>query len=213
MNQASESKEYFQKVASGWDNLRKTFFFDCLGDRAIAVAKVTKQMTAVDVGCGTGFVSSGLVKVAGRVIGIDNSSKMLKVAQKNLSGYKNFSTRLGEIENLPLAANSAERVFANMVLHHAFYPDRAIREWVRILKPNGILIITDADQHHHQWLKTEQHDLHLGFDRNQIRQWLKAVGLKQVSVGSAQEKCCPTSQKGERVSISIFLASGIKDKT
>jgi SAM-dependent methyltransferase len=101
-------------------------------------------------------------------------------------------------------------VLANMVLHHAPDPPRAIREMSRVLKPGGRLVITDADSHEHEWLRTEQHDRWLGFDRADIVRWFGEAGLLEVSVMDTTELCCPTSECGTKAAITIFLARGVK---
>jgi ubiquinone/menaquinone biosynthesis C-methylase UbiE len=101
-------------------------------------------------------------------------------------------------------------VLANMVLHHAPDPARAIQEMVRVLKPGGTLVITDADAHTHEWLLTEQHDRWLGFEREEVASWFRAAGLNQVSVSDTKEICSPSSQCGTQAAITIFLARGRK---
>ena len=78
------------------------------------------------------------------------------------------------------------------------------------LPPGGRLVITDADTHTHEWLRTEQHDRWLGFDRAEIARWFEEAGLEQVSVGDTEELCCPTAECGTKAEITIFLARGRK---
>jgi len=101
-------------------------------------------------------------------------------------------------------------VLANMVLHHAPDPPRAISEMARALKPGGTLVITDADTHTHEWLRTEQHDRWLGFDRADIARWFRDAGLDNVSVNDTHELCSPSSQCGTKTAITIFIAQGRK---
>jgi ubiquinone/menaquinone biosynthesis C-methylase UbiE len=104
-------------------------------------------------------------------------------------------------------------VLANMVLHHAPDPPRAIREMARGLKPGGTLVITDADSHTHEWLRTEQHDRWLGFERDDVARWFHDAGLEDVSVGDTHELCRPSSECGTKASITIFLAQGRKSQS
>ena len=80
----------------------------------------------------------------------------------------------------------------------------------RALKPGGRLVITDADTHKHEWLRTEQHDRWLGFDRADIARWFQEAGLENVTVGDTQEICSPTSTCGTKAAITIFIARGVR---
>jgi ubiquinone/menaquinone biosynthesis C-methylase UbiE len=205
----SDTKEYFDKVADQWDTMRRQFFGEGVRRAAIAAAEVKPGMIVADVGTGTGFLAEAAVNAGARVIGIDISDGMLAQVSSRLAS-RNFEARLGDTAALPLADGEADAVLGNMVLHHAEDPPAAIREMARALKPGGRLVITDADTHSHEWLRTEQHDRWMGFDRGDIRRWFAAAGLKDVTVGDTHEICSPTSNCGTQAAITIFIATGTR---
>jgi ubiquinone/menaquinone biosynthesis C-methylase UbiE len=203
------TREYFDQVADKWDEMRRTFFGDGVRRQAVAAAGITAGQLVADVGTGTGFLAEAALDAGARVIGIDNSAGMREQVAARFAG-RPFEARDGDTEALPLDAAEVDAVLANMVLHHAPDPPAAIREMTRVLKPGGILVITDADTHTHEWLRTEQHDRWLGFDRADIARWFRDAGLHDVTVGDTQELCSPTSTCGTRAAITIFLARGCK---
>ena len=207
---SNETREYFDSVAAKWDEMRSAFFGEGVRAAAIAASDITPSSIVADVGVGTGFLSTGALAAGARVIGIDSSDRMLEEARKRFA-REHFEARVGEIDALPLTTGEVDVVLANMVLHHAPDPPRAIREMSRVLKPGGRLVITDADTHEHEWLRTEQHDRWLGFDRGEIARWFADAGLIEVSVSDTTELCCPTSEcSGTKAAITIFLAKGVK---
>ncbi len=205
----SDTREYFDKVADQWDAMRQRFFGDGVRRAAIAAAGVGPGMVVADIGTGTGFLAEAALDAGARVIGVDISEGMLAQVTSRLAG-REFEARSGGTAALPLADNEADAVLGNMVLHHAEDPPAAIREMTRALRPGGTLVITDADAHSHEWLRTEQHDRWMGFDRADIRQWFEAAGLRDVSVGDTHEICSPTSNCGTQAAITIFIARGSK---
>jgi ubiquinone/menaquinone biosynthesis C-methylase UbiE len=206
------TREYFDEVASRWDEMRRQFFGDGVRRAAIAAAGVRPGMVVADIGIGTGFLAEGALDAGARVIGIDVSEAMLALARTKFEG-RPFEGRRGDTDHLPLDDGEADAVVANMVLHHAPDPAGAIREMARALKHGGTLVVTDADTHTHEWLRTEQHDLWLGFARGDVASWFLDAGLDDVTVGDTQERCCPTSSCGTQANISIFLARGRKPAT
>lgn len=208
----SNTREYFDNVAGQWDEMRRQFFGEGVRRTAIAAAGVKPGMTVADVGTGTGFMAEAALNAGARVIAIDLSAGMLDQVSLRLRG-RNFEARQSTDTDLPLGKAEVDAVVANMFLHHAEDPAATIAQLARALKPGGRLVITDADSHTHEWLRTEQHDRWLGFERRDVAKWFRDAGLEEVSVGDTQEICSPTSNCGTKAAITIFLARGVKPRT
>lgn len=205
------SKKYFDDVASKWDKMQSTLFSNKVREVAVGTAKVQQGLTAADIGAGTGFITEELLKHNIKVVAIDQSADMIEEMKKRFCCRNDVDYKVGEAENLPLENEAVEYVFANMYLHHVEKPPEAIKEMVRILKPGGKIVITDADEHSYEFLRTEQHDRWLGFKRDDIKRWYAEAGLKNVKIDCVGADCCPTSENsGERVAITIFYAIGEK---
>jgi ubiquinone/menaquinone biosynthesis C-methylase UbiE len=203
------TREYFDQVAADWETMRRQFFGEGVRRAAIAAAGVRPGMTVVDVGTGTGFLAEEAIAQGARVIGVDISEGMLEQVSTRLAG-RPFEARHSDGSDLPIVEGEADVVLANMFLHHAEDPPAAIARMVGALKPGGRLVITDADSHTHEWLRTEQHDRWLGFDRADIERWFREAGLVDVTVGDTEEICSPTSTCGAKAAITIFIARGEK---
>lgn len=208
----TDTREYFNEVAAQWDTMRKQFFGEGVRRAAIAAAGIRPGATVADVGTGTGFLAEAALDQGARVIGIDISEGMLDQVSTRLSG-RPFEPRQTDGTELPLADAEVDAVLANMFLHHAEDPSATIARMARALKPGGTLVITDADTHTHEWLRTEQHDRWLGFDRADIARWFRDAGLAEVTVADTQEICSPTSTCGTKAAITIFLARGVRPAT
>ena len=204
-----QTQEYFDGIADKWDEMRRAFFGEGVRRAAVDAAGVGPGQIVADVGTGTGFIAKAAIDAGARVIGIDNSEGMLAQVRERFAG-RAFEARQGDTDALPLADGEMDAVLGNMVLHHAPDPAGAIREMARALKPGGRLVITDADTHNYEWLRTEQHDRWLGFERADIARWFNEAGLADVSVGDTHEMCTPSSACGTKAAITIFLARGTK---
>lgn len=204
------SKAYFDQIAQDWDRIRSEFFSENVRVSALIAAGARAGQTALDAGAGSGFVTEALLRAGLRVIAVDQSESMLTELARRFSNGQ-VETRVGEAAALPLEDASVDHAFANMFLHHVEDPAAAIQDLARTLKPGGRLVITDLDEHTHEFLATEQHDRWLGFRREDVAAWFKAAGLQNVSVRDVGEKCCSGSScSSDRAEISIFLAVGQK---
>ena len=203
------SKQYFDEVAKEWDSVRQSFFSEAVREKALDLAAVAAGGIAVDVGSGSGFITEGLVRRGVNVIAVDRSEAMLSEMRKKFTGRDQIDYRVGEAEDLPVEAEAANYVFANMLLHHVEFPARAIGEMARVLKLGGRLVFTDLDEHDLKELQEQHHDRWPGFKRDAVRRWLTEAGLRNVVVESTGESCCAeTVCVGGVKGLSIFIASG-----
>ena len=111
-------------------------------------AQIKAGDTVVDLGSGAGndaFVARSIVGETGKVIGIDFTDKMIEKARANAKAlnFTNVEFRQGDIENMPLAGNSADVVVSNCVLN--LVPDKklAFAETFRVLKKGGHFSVSD----------------------------------------------------------------------
>lgn len=202
------SQTYFDAVADQWDAMHEQFFPDRLKDEAADAMGVRVGGRYLDVGAGTGFLTSALVARGAHATAIDASPEMVRLLRARFPG---IDAREADAERLPFPDASFDGAFANMCLHHVERPEAALREMARVVKPGGRIVVTDLDAHEHEFLRVEHHERWMGFERDDVRAWMRDAGLEEVTVDCAGADCCADSASGgARAEISVFLAVGRK---
>jgi arsenite methyltransferase len=113
-----------------------------------AFADLEEGMTVLDLGSGAGidvFLAAQKVGRSGRAIGVDMTVDMIRRADENKAKLKAVNTefRLGEIENLPVASGTVDRIVSNCVINLVPDKTRAFAEMYRVLKPGGKFTVSD----------------------------------------------------------------------
>jgi SAM-dependent methyltransferase len=107
---------------------------------------LTPASVIADVGCGTGILSRLFCDAGNRVYGVEPNASMLKAAREHLHDCPNFVPVAERAEATWLEAGSVDFVTAAQAFHW-FDPQEAKREFLRILKPGGWVVLLWNERH------------------------------------------------------------------
>ncbi|HEX3711982.1 MAG TPA: class I SAM-dependent methyltransferase [Trebonia sp.] len=137
----TETRAFFACRAATWDT---KFGDDGPAYRAaVAEAGLRPGGTVVDVGCGTGRALAPLraaVGPAGAVIAVDLTPEMLRAARP-AAAAAGAARVLADARRLPLAAMSADAIFAAGLVNHLPDTEAGLCELARVTRPGGLLVL------------------------------------------------------------------------
>ena len=176
------SREFFDRHARQWDQMAQDLL-PTPDYQAQLFALLPHCANLLEVGVGTGRMLETLQQKATMVIGVDHSLPMLDaakemVATKRLTGIE---LKLGQMEGLPLESASVDVALIHMVLHHAPEPLVALAEIKRVLRPGGLLVVSDLLHHTQEWVREKLADQWLGFSLEQLSNWCHDAGYQSIN--------------------------------
>lgn len=176
----NQTRENYNQIAQEFSEKRKFLWKDL----APLLQYITKGDKVLDLGCGNGRLFQALENKAVDYLGVDNSEELISIAQTKYPEAK-FQTASGL--NLPFGENSFDKIVCIAVLHHIPSNDlrlKFLREAKRVLKPDGLLVLT-------VWKLKQRKSLKLALKYT----FLKIVGKSQLDFGDVLVPWADTCQR------------------
>ena len=113
--------------------------------RYLFAKKAAIDKDVLDIACGEGYGAAVLAYVARSVIGVDISSEAVEHASSKYTS-ENLSFICGSCEDIPLENNSVDLVVSFETIEHHVFHKEMMEEIKRVLRPDGLLIISSPDK-------------------------------------------------------------------
>ncbi|MCY9664840.1 glycosyltransferase [Paenibacillus alginolyticus] len=142
--------------------------------RYLSITELVKGKIVLDAACGEGYGSSILSDTASKVIGIDISDETIQHARTSYI-KENLSFQTASIENLPIENHSMDVIVSFETIEHVneTLQKTFLKEIKRVLKHDGILIISTPNKHIYSDLRNYQNPFHIKeFYKEELNEFL-----------------------------------------
>jgi ubiquinone/menaquinone biosynthesis C-methylase UbiE len=133
-------QEFNQWAAAGRGDEMEDHHSDITG-QTLALMDLQPSDRVLDLGCGTGWASRRLARVAAEVVGLDVADEMLRRAESASSGFPNIRYVWGSAEKIPAPDNHFTKVLSVESFYYYADQGKALDELRRVLAPGGKLFI------------------------------------------------------------------------
>ena len=197
----------FDELALEWDkkkerveNARK------IGEAVASSVPLSKYMTVMDFGAGTGLLTLYIQPYVRKIYAIDNSEGMLSVLKEKIesAGIDNIIPVLKDLEKDEFEENFYDLIISSMTLHHIKDIETFLKKIYRALKKGGYLAVADLEKEDGTFHDDNTGVYHYGFDKDYIERVFKETGFKDVNVKTVNK-----IKKNDR-EYGVFLVVGRK---
>lgn len=180
----------FDERARDWDSdPKKVERARVVADAIRKAIPLTREMKALEYGCGTGLLSFALQSDLGQITLADTSQGMLDVLSEKIASadVKNMHPVRLDLASDPLPAERYDLTYSLMTLHHIDGTEDILRKFHSLLEPNGFLLVADLDKEDGSFHTDGTTDVHLGFDRDELQKIVEDIGFGNVRFSTAYE--------------------------
>ncbi|MFZ5724356.1 MAG: metalloregulator ArsR/SmtB family transcription factor [Pseudomonadota bacterium] len=146
----------------------------------LLAAQLPATAEVLEVGPGAGEFLAELAPRFAKVWAFDISEGLLSKARSRIDagGYGNVVLVAGDTKAALKQGLQVDAVVFNMVLHHVPSPGDLFRDAATLLKPGGVMLVTDLSRHEQDWVRAHCGDLWQGFEDAELERWARAAGLE-----------------------------------
>jgi arsenite methyltransferase len=129
-----------------------------VGEQAVELMNIPADARVLDVGCGSGWATRLMAEKAhdGRVVGIDISDEMVRLARETSASFSNVEFEIASAEKLPFEDAEFTHAFSMESLYYYANIPGALKEIRRVLKPGGffftVVDLYEENRPSHQWI-------------------------------------------------------------
>lgn len=136
----SRARVFYRYLSKVYDRVNPVFWNKSMRDEALRALGLSDDDLVLDVGCGTGFATVGLLEHTPHVEALDQSEHQLaKAREKDELAEVDFVR--GDAENLPYADGTFDAVWSSGSIEYWPSPVEALREARRVTKPGGRVLV------------------------------------------------------------------------
>ena len=175
------ARVFYRYLSRVYDRVNPFVWNEAMRDEAIASLDLGPDDRVLDVGCGTGFATEGLLEHAEHVHGLDQSVHQLEKAWAKLGKHDPVSFYLGDAERLPFRDDAFDVVWSSGSIEYWPDPVATLRECRRVVRPGGQVLVVGPDAPRNPLFRAVADAIMLFYDAEEADRMFRQAGYDDVS--------------------------------
>jgi demethylmenaquinone methyltransferase/2-methoxy-6-polyprenyl-1,4-benzoquinol methylase len=173
----SRARTFYKYLSKVYDQVNPFIWNEAMRDEAIAKLDLKPEDTVLDVGCGTGFATEGLLEHTEHVYGLDQSAHQLEKAYAKFGKRGPVQFHRGDAERLPFKDDTFDVVWSSGSIEYWPNPVDALEECRRITRPGGQVLIVGPDYPNNTVFQKLADAIMLFYDEKEADRMFEAAGF------------------------------------
>lgn len=137
----ARARVFYRYLSTVYDRVNPFVWTEGMRAEALELFDAGADDRVLDVGCGTGFATEGLLREAGDVHGLDQSIHQLERAFEKFGKRGPVRFYLGDAERLPFRDDAFDAVWSSGSIEYWPDPVATLREFRRVVEPGGPVLV------------------------------------------------------------------------
>ena len=184
----ARARTFYKYLSKVYDRLNPFVWNEAMRAEALAWLDVETDDRVLDVGCGTGFGTQGLLQHTEDVYGLDQSPHQLEKAWAKLGKHDPVAFTFGDAERLPYRDDAFDKVWSSGSIEYWPNPVEGLRELRRVTKPGGRVLVVGPDYPTNELFQKLADAIMLFYDREEADRMFAEAGFVNVEHHLQQAK-------------------------
>ncbi len=176
----ARARLFYKYLSRVYDRINPFVWTEEMRTDALTLLDFSDDPTVLDVGCGTGFATEGLLEHVEEVYAIDQSEHQLEQAYAKFGKRGPVHFHRGDAERLPFATDAFDVVWSSGSIEYWPDPVRTLREFRRVLKPGGQVLVVGPNTPDDPIARRLADAMMLFYDEYEADRMFKTAGFEEV---------------------------------
>ncbi|MFB6143063.1 MAG: methyltransferase domain-containing protein [Halorientalis sp.] len=177
----ARARTFYRYLSTVYDRVNPFVWTEEMRAEALDLLTFEPDDRVLDVGCGTGFGTAGLLEHVDHVHGLDQSPHQLARAVEKFGTGGPVSLHLGDAERLPFRDDAFDVVWSSGSIEYWPNPVTALRECRRVTRPGGQVLVVGPNYPSSTVLQKLADAIMLFYDEDEADQMFREAGFTDVS--------------------------------
>jgi demethylmenaquinone methyltransferase/2-methoxy-6-polyprenyl-1,4-benzoquinol methylase len=184
----ARARLFYKYLSKVYDRVNPFVWNEAMRTEAIDMMELDPDDRVLDVGCGTGFGTEGLLRETEHVHGLDQSVHQLEKAWAKLGKHDPVAFARGDAERLPYKDDTFDALWSSGSIEYWPNPVDALAEFRRVVKPGGPVLVVGPDQPSSELFRKLAGAIMLFYGASEAEEMFEAAGLVERSHYAMQSK-------------------------